>query len=99
MIDLHSLHIGSSLWYQGKECKVTVIKKVSDPNADFPKRKVTWTISLTDVLSYQEEFDEDRSNNKLDPNRGYVYTGEVEWDSIKHDCVISNAIDFIRETT
>jgi len=96
-IDLHKLNIGSSIWYQGKECVIIMLRKrrVDHYKAAINPPTVQWTISLLDVHSYQEDF----LYLKKTPNRTheYKYTGEVEWDVIEGECVASNAIDFIRE--
>ena len=95
-VDLHKLKIGSSIWYKGTECAVTMLRKNTDPNIDYPRIKTVWTISLVDKLTYIDDFS-GKTNITLDPKRLYVYTGEVFWETIEKDCFISNAIDFIRE--
>jgi len=95
-VDLHKLNIGSSVWYTGIECAVTMLRKNTDPNIDYPDIKTVWTISLVDMFSYKEEFS-GKTDITLDPNRTYVFTGEVIWETLEKDCAVSNAIDFIRE--
>jgi hypothetical protein len=94
MIDLHKVSIGSTILYQGKECVVLMLRKYYELNLPKPGiKEAKWIISLTDKGSYQEDY----FNIDITPGRLRTYTGEIEWESIRHDCIISNAIDFIRE--
>jgi len=79
--------------YRGTECIVLMLRKNTDPNINFPKTKIVWTISLTDLKSYLEDY----AGYTKDPDRLRIYTGEVGWEFIKDDCYISNALDFIRD--
>lgn len=91
MIDLHKIHIGDSIWYKGKECIVTMIRKDIDYNIKYPEKEIVWALSLIDKITYLNEY----TNSNISINDP-VATGDVLWDCIKEDCFISNAIDFIR---
>ena len=94
MIDPHTLNIGASVWFKGTECAVIHLQKIADPNISYPKIKIIWTVGLIDIQSYREEFEGaelDRTTSRI-----LVNTGNHDWNAIKEDCSISNAIDFIR---
>ncbi len=91
MIDLHKIHIGDSIWYKGKECTVTMIRKNIDYNKKYPAKEIVWTVNLIDKITYLNEY----TNSNISINDP-VSTRDVLWDCIKEDCFISNAIDFIR---
>lgn len=94
MIDLHKLRCGDTIWYQGNECIIVMLRKYYDLNPPRARPyEAKWTISLVDKGSYQEDY----LGIKVNSNRTPVYTGEINWEGIEHDCKISNAIDFIRE--